>query len=127
MLAKMAIMPTIPTADLKKALAFYTDTLGFEKVRTTPDGGTVFACGQGSHFLVYPTQFAGTAEHTLASFLVDDIQAEAKELRAKGVKFEDYDFGELKTVDGIADMGEAKAAWFKDPDGNIIALTQMPR
>ena len=64
-------------------------------------------------------------EHTQAGFWVKDVEAEVKELRGKGVKFEEYDMPGIKTVNDIADFDGVKAAWFKDPDGNILAISQM--
>ena len=73
---------------------------------------------------MYVTEAAGLARHTLGSFVVDDIQATTNALRAHGVTFEAYDLPGLKTVDGIARLGPDAVAWFKDPDGNILSLTQ---
>ena len=76
----------------------------------------------GTWFLVYPSQFAGTAQSTSMTFEVQDLAATVKELREAGVTFEEYDFPGLKTVDGIAEIQGERSAWFKDPDGNIIAV-----
>ncbi len=73
---------------------------------------------------LYESQFAGTAGHTLLSFDTKDLAADMKELRGKGVKFEDYDLPDLKTVDGVAEFGPVKNAWFKDSEGNILGLVQ---
>ena len=53
---------------------------------------------------------------------VEDVERAVKDLQAQGVRFEEYDTPMLKTVDGIADVGGTKAAWFKDSEGNLIAL-----
>ena len=71
-------------------------------------------------------EYAGTAQHTLGAFMVQDIDATVAELRGKGVTFEDYDLPGLKTVNGIAELGGIRGAWFKDPEGNILSVVQLP-
>jgi hypothetical protein len=71
---------------------------------------------------VYERPSAGTAEHTLAHFAVADLGATVRELRERGVQFEEYDRPDIRTVEGIATFEDFRAAWFKDPDGNIIGL-----
>jgi catechol 2,3-dioxygenase-like lactoylglutathione lyase family enzyme len=114
---------SIPAKDLDGTRRFYEDVLGVEVIRESPTGIT-YRSGD-SVFLLYPTQFAGTAQHTLGGFLVQDIEAAVGDLRAKGVTFEQYDMPGLKTVDGIAGLGEERVAWFKDPEGNILSLAQV--
>ena len=115
----------IPVKDLEKTRRFYEDVLGFSVDMENP-GGVRYQSGATSFFL-YPTQFAGTAQHTLIGWNVDDIESVVDDLAAKGVTFEKYDMGELKTdAKGIATMGMGpeKGAWFKDPEGNILSLMQ---
>jgi catechol 2,3-dioxygenase-like lactoylglutathione lyase family enzyme len=113
---------TIPAKDLDGTRKFYESVLGLEIVMETPAGITYRS---GDSFLsLYPTQFAGTAQHTLGGFLVKDVAAAVADLRAKGVTFEEYDMPGLKTVDGIADLEGEKGAWFKDPEGNILSVFQ---
>ena len=88
-------------------------------------GGIIYRSGDAT-FSLYPTEFAGTAQHTLGAFLVRDVGATVADLRAKGVTFEDYDQPGLKTVDGIAELGGTQGAWFKDPEGNILSVVQLP-
>jgi catechol 2,3-dioxygenase-like lactoylglutathione lyase family enzyme len=111
---------TLPVSDHERAKAFYGETLGFELEEDTP-GGTMYKVGS-SHVFVYPSQFAGTNQATAATFLVDDLESAVAELKGKGVTFEEYDFPGLKTVDGIAELEGERGAWFKDPDGNILAV-----
>jgi catechol 2,3-dioxygenase-like lactoylglutathione lyase family enzyme len=114
---------TIPAKDLEGTRKFYEDVLGCEVVREAPSGIT-YRSGD-SFFDLYPTQFAGTAQHTLGGFYVEDIDTAVDDLAAKGVTFEQYDFPGLKTNDkGIADLGGELGAWFKDPEGNILVLGQ---
>ena len=74
---------------------------------------------------VYPSEFVGTNQATAATFQGGDIDAAVAELRGKGVTFEEYDLPEVKTENGIAQLGSDRGAWFKDPDGNILALIQQ--
>jgi catechol 2,3-dioxygenase-like lactoylglutathione lyase family enzyme len=125
MLKDMEPATMIPVKYLEKTRRFYEDVLGF-----TPDiedpGGISYRSGNG-RFNVYPTEFAGTAQHTLIGWYTADIEKSVDELTAKGVTFEQYDFPDFKTdAKGIAVMGEEKAAWFKDPEGNILSIWQVP-
>jgi catechol 2,3-dioxygenase-like lactoylglutathione lyase family enzyme len=113
---------TIPAKDLEGTRKFYENVLGLEMVREDP-AGISYRTGDSVLFL-YPTEFAGTAQHTLGGFSVSDIEAAVSELRAKGVTFEEYDMPGLKTVNGIAELGGEKGAWFKDPEGNILSVSQ---
>ena len=113
---------TIPAKDLEGTRKFYEGVLGLEVVMENPAGIT-YRTGD-SVVSLYPTEFAGTAQHTLGGFSVSDIEAAVAELRAKGVTFEEYDMPGLKTVNGIAELGGEKGAWFKDPEGNILSVSQ---
>jgi hypothetical protein len=88
-------------------------------------GGIIYRSGD-STFSLYPTEFAGTAQHTLGAFVVRDVQAAVAELRGKGVTFEEYDLPGVKTVDGIAELGGVRGAWFKDPESNILSVIELP-
>jgi catechol 2,3-dioxygenase-like lactoylglutathione lyase family enzyme len=113
----------IPAKDLERTRRFYEDVLGFPVINENP-GGITYQSG-GGQFNLYPRQFAGTAQHTLIGWQVDDIADTVDELRAKGVTFEQYDFPDFKTdAKGVADFGGEKGAWFKDPEGNILSLWQ---
>lgn len=113
----------IPAKDLEKTRRFYEDVLGFS-VDSEDPGGIRYQSG-GSSFFLYPTQFAGTAQHTLIGWNVDDIESVVDDLASKGIMFEQYDMGELKTdAKGIATMGPDRGAWFKDPEGNILSVWQ---
>lgn len=125
MLPNLQIHPTIPAADLARARKFYEGTLGFKPSQEMP-GGIIYQGAGGSWFILYPTPHAGTAKHTVAGWQVKDINAEVADLRKRGVKFEEYNQPDLKTVNGIAEMGAVRAAWFKDTEGNILGIVQMP-
>jgi catechol 2,3-dioxygenase-like lactoylglutathione lyase family enzyme len=123
MLTDYQMQATIPAHDLERARKFYAEKLGLTPSRETM-GGLVYEYA-GSWFLLYPSQGAGTAEHTIAGWVVDDLEAEVAELRDRGVVFEEYDMPGLKTVDGIATTGDERAAWFKDSEGNILGLGEL--
>ena len=115
--------PTIAVSDLERAKKFYGETLGLT-VKDERADGVRYEAGGGSLVLVYPSQFAGTAQSTYMGFDVDDVEKAVGELRERGVVFEEYDMPGLKTVDGIAEIEGVKGAWFKDPDGNILSIGQ---
>lgn len=80
--------------------------------------------GNGTGCFMYPTPNAGTSTASQAFWEVDDVEREVVELKARGVKFEEYDMPGLNTRDSIATAGGAKSAWFKDTEGNILAIVQ---
>jgi catechol 2,3-dioxygenase-like lactoylglutathione lyase family enzyme len=122
--ADWSLGTTIPAKDLERTRRFYEDVLDAQVVMEDP-GGIIYRSGD-SYFSLYPTEFAGTAQHTLAAFMVRDVEATVAQLRGKGVTFEDYDLPGVKTVNGIADLDGTKGAWFKDPEGNILSVVQLP-
>jgi len=108
---------------MERAKKFYAEKLGLEPDETTPTGDLIFKCN-GSSFFLYTSQYAGTAKNTAVTFETDNLDRDMREMRNKGVVFEEYDMGDLKTVNGVATMQDIKSAWFKDTEGNIIAITQ---
>jgi catechol 2,3-dioxygenase-like lactoylglutathione lyase family enzyme len=116
------VMPVLAVDDVERAKAFYRDTLGCT-VRSFPDdtGSAVVEIGQ-SYLLLYKTEFR-RGETTMASLMVDDVPETVRELRGRGVRFEDYDQPGLKTEDGIATYGDMQTAWFRDSEGNILAVS----
>jgi catechol 2,3-dioxygenase-like lactoylglutathione lyase family enzyme len=125
MLGQFPLLPSIPASDMARAKAYYQDTLGLSVLREMADGGIFFKSGN-AEFLVYPSPAAGSNQATAAGWHVQDLETAVGELKTKGVKFEDYDFDELKTENGIATMADGqKAAWFKDTEGNILAIFQL--
>jgi catechol 2,3-dioxygenase-like lactoylglutathione lyase family enzyme len=122
--ADWSLGTTIPAKDLERTRRFYEDVLDAQVVMEDP-GGIIYRSGD-SYFSLYPTEFAGTAQHTLGAFMVRDVEATVAQLRGKGVTFEDYDLPGVKTVNGIADLDGTKGAWFKDPEGNILSVVQLP-
>lgn len=120
------VRPTLPAADINRARKFYAEKLGMQPESVTAEGGLFYRC-KDSWFALYPTQFAGTAKNTAAEFETDDLDRDMQALRSKGVVFEEYNFPGLKTVNGVASIGKDRAAWFKDSEGNILALSQMEK
>lgn len=122
MLKDAKVMAMVPVRDIEKAEKFYSETLGLKKVDKNP-GGVAYQCG-GTKLFVYPTPKAGTAKSTVATWEVKDIAAAAKELAGKGLEFEHYDYPGAKHEGDVHIWGGMKAAWFKDPDGNVLGLNQ---
>ena len=126
MLKDAPIVPYIPASDIDRARRFYEDKVGLV-AREALAGGVVYECAGGSWIFLYLSQGAGTSEASQAFWQVQDVEAEVRELKARGVGFLDYDLPGLKTVDGIATMDDGtKGAWFRDSEGNILALIQAP-
>ena len=114
----------MPVTDVDRARTFYTESLGLDYTGTDDEGSAIYALNGGSTLVLLPRPDSRPSESTAMSFEVDDITAEIGDLEGRGVVFEDYDLPDLKTVDHVAAMGSEKAAWFKDPDGNVLCLHQ---
>ena len=123
MLKDAAIVPYIPVRDVARARKFYEEKVGLKPAEEYA-GGVVYECGKGSRVLMYPSPGAGTSTASTAFWAVDDVEAEVDELKTRGVVFEEYNMPGLKTVNSIATGGGAKTAWFKDSEGNILAISQ---
>jgi catechol 2,3-dioxygenase-like lactoylglutathione lyase family enzyme len=121
MLSGTKVTAMLPVVDMPRARRFYEETLQLPKPRVRSNGEALFEVA-GERFALYPRATPTRADHTALSFEVDDLEGEMKTLRARGVRFEDYDVPGLKTRDGVADRGDERAAWFRDPDGNILCL-----
>ncbi|MDI9634488.1 VOC family protein [Anaerolineae bacterium CFX9] len=124
MLTQATVYPTVPAHDIGRAREFYEQKLGLSPLRELAEG-VLYQLSGGTLLYLYPSQWAGTAGHTVASFMVSDIHAVVSHLRARGVRFENYDLPGLRTVDGIAELDGEYAAWFKDTEGNILAIGQF--
>jgi predicted enzyme related to lactoylglutathione lyase len=123
MLREHPIHATIPATDLERARAFYADKLGLTPTREDP-ADLVYETPGGAWFRLYRTPYAGAAQHTIAGWEVEDLEAEVAELKARGAAFQEYHSGQLQTVDGIATIQGGRVAWFKDSEGNILGLAQ---
>jgi catechol 2,3-dioxygenase-like lactoylglutathione lyase family enzyme len=122
MLSERRVHTTLPTADIDRLRAWYEDVLGFTPFAVRP-GAVLYQTAAGSVFAISRGSVLSSGTHTQMAFTVDDIETEAADLRARGVVFEEYEAP--KTQDGIATIGAGRAAWFKDPDGNVLALLQF--
>jgi catechol 2,3-dioxygenase-like lactoylglutathione lyase family enzyme len=117
----------LPAGDIERAKAWYADMLGLQPKSEDP-AGIQYVVGGGTEFWLYPSQFAGTSQATAMGFLAPDLSSEMDELRSRGVKFEEYDIPGVKTVEGVAELSPGeRAAWFKDSEGNILALFESEK
>ena len=123
MLQAAPLYAYIPAKDVARARRFYEGMLGFEPKQEI-NGGVVYEFGRGTACFLYLTPNAGTSQASQAFWSVDDVDAEMKALKARGVKFEDFDMPGERSAEGAVTAGGAKAAWFKDSEGNIMALIQ---
>jgi catechol 2,3-dioxygenase-like lactoylglutathione lyase family enzyme len=124
MLQDYPISPSVAAIDLDRARAWYADKLGLTPEQEDP-GGVWYHFAGDTWLYLYSSPSAGTAKNTVAGWKVTDIESVMAALRARGVVFEDYDFGEIQTVDGLVDFGMARAAWFKDSEGNTFEITEV--
>jgi predicted enzyme related to lactoylglutathione lyase len=113
----------VPVSDLARARKFYEQVLGFMPQKEVA-GGVVYQFADHTACFMYPSANAGTSKASQAFWQVDDVEREVAELKARGVRFEEYDTPGVKTKDSIATAGGAKSAWFKDTEGNIMAVVQ---
>lgn len=123
MLKSAPMYSYVPASDMARARRFYEDTLGLGRGEVSGPG-LIFRCAGGTGFFMYPTPGAGSNQASCAFWQVDDIQATVAWLKGRGVVFEEYDTPDMKTVDSIFSGGGAMAAWFRDTEGNIMAVVQ---
>jgi catechol 2,3-dioxygenase-like lactoylglutathione lyase family enzyme len=124
MLAERCCHATIPVSDVGSVRSFYEDILGFEALEENP-AAVMYRAGAGSVFAVTRSSGKASGSHTQMGFTVDDIESEVADLRRRGVSFEEYDVPGLKTEGGIARTGPNRAAWFRDPEGNLLGLIEF--
>lgn len=119
------ISAVLCSTDLIRSQEFYEQKLGLKLSPETIKNHLLFECSDGTSLLVYGRPGTNKADHTQVRFWSSDVEAAVSELAARGVRFEEYDFEALKTVNHVATTaGIGKSAWFKDPDGNTLALFQ---
>ncbi|MHB0856803.1 MAG: VOC family protein [Anaerolineae bacterium] len=117
-----SVSATIAVVDLDRARSFYEDKLGLNLIRSDVQG-LEFDAGEGTRLQVYKRPTPANCDQTVAAFEVDDVGRTVQDLSDRGIQFEHYDLDWLKTdAQGIASVSGEKAAWFKDPEGNILAL-----
>ncbi len=116
----------VAVSDMERAKEFYEKTLGLSGGKDQPDGGRTYTCAGDTQIHVYPSpDNAGSSGATIAAWEVDDVAGTVDDMRSRGVTFEQY--GEPLSTDerGVAKMGDIEGAWFKDPDGNILAISNF--
>jgi catechol 2,3-dioxygenase-like lactoylglutathione lyase family enzyme len=119
------ISAVLCSANLEQSQTFYEDVVGLTLSEDTIPNHLLFECGDGTTLLVYGRPAPNQADHTQVRFWTDDVGRDVRELESRGAVFEDYDFPTLETIDHVATTaGIGKSAWFKDPDGNTLALFQ---
>ena len=125
MLGNGRVSAVLCSTNLERSREFYGDKVGLALSPETIPNHLLFDCGNGTSLLVYGRPAPNAADHTQVRFWSSDVDTDVSALEARGVIFEDYDFPTLKTVKHVATTaGIGKSAWFKDPDGNTIALFQ---
>jgi catechol 2,3-dioxygenase-like lactoylglutathione lyase family enzyme len=123
MLGAAEAAAALPAGNMERAKQFYSGTLGLKIVKDT-NGGVLFEAGGGSKIFVYQSEFAGTNKATAAGWVSDDVESIATALKSKGVTLEHYDRIPGVTREGdIHVMGDLKAIWFKDTEGNILSVS----
>lgn len=125
MLTATTTTTMLPVEDAERAGRFYADVLGLKSLRTGPDGTRFFALGQGDALGLMPAEKGAQTRHTVLSFEVPDLEGEIRELEGRGVRFADYDLPDFKTDHHIAVLGDERAAWFTDTEGNILCLHEL--
>ena len=123
MLSEYPVFPILLSTDMDASRTFYRDTLGLEIIREDDDR-IVFRCGGGTQLVVTDSTIGTVDTQTQMAWRVPDLRAALVELRARGVRIEEYQAPDPVTVDGIADMGHSWAAWFIDPSRNVLAVVQ---
>ena len=124
LLEEFPVYATVAASDIERAKTWYLEKLEL-KPKKEVMGSLWYEFSPGTWLLVYQTSSAGTAQNTQAGWTVKNIESVMSRLRAHGVHFEEYDFGPMKTVDGLLDVpGMGKSAWFKDSEGNIFEISE---
>ncbi len=121
-LSQSTVSMMLPISDPTRAQQFYTDKLELPFGGTNAEGSLLYKLAGGSELVLLPRPDATPSPSTSMSFEVSGIEAEVAKLEEQGVVFEDYDLPDLKTTDHVCVLGSEKAAWFKDPDGNILCV-----
>ncbi len=123
MLQSSPLYAYLPVQDVARARQFYEQKLGF-RAESEQAGGVTYKFANGTACFLYPTPNAGTSKASQAFWQVEDVDREIEELKARGVVFENYDMPGERSPSGAITAGGARAAWFKDTEGNILAIVQ---
>jgi catechol 2,3-dioxygenase-like lactoylglutathione lyase family enzyme len=124
-LSDCRVSAALPVSDLARARSFYVDTLGLTPFMESEDV-LAFRCADGTDFGVFVSQGRASGTHTQVTFFCQDAEAEAADLRARGVKLEEFYMPGATVTDGVYDMNGQRGAWFRDPEGNLLALAERP-
>jgi len=124
MLAERRVHVTLPVADLDRAREFYEGSLGFSPYSVQPTA-VLYRAGEGTLFAISKGTAQSSGNHTQMAFTSPDLEADVADARARGIVFEEYDLPGFRTVDGIGPVGPNRAAWFKDSEGNLVAIIQF--
>lgn len=126
MLSNARISAVIPVTNLVRSREFYEGVLGLAVFTERLDQGTVIYHSAGTYLSIYQRQTASSGEHTIAGFEIEgDFDTVVNGLLAHGVRFDTF---EIPGVDlpwddrGVLKVGNQASAWFKDPDGNVLAI-----
>lgn len=122
MLSQYKVFANIGVKNLGAAKEFYGDKLGLSQIDGNDAGGITYKCGGDTVLFVYETEYGGTNKATTATWEVSDIESVVDDLKSKGVTFENYDMPNVTKNGDIHIFGTMMAAWFKDPDGNILCV-----
>jgi len=124
MLSDARFEASLPCGDLQRAKSFYADQLGLTPADEGA-AGAFYRGRDGTRFILFPSSGSASGSHSQMGFMVADIDAEVRDLKQRGVQFEEYDFPGFDKATGIADVGGTRAAWFKDSEGNLLGLVEQ--
>lgn len=127
MLSDYPVFPILLARDLDASRDFYHTVLGLPILREDLPDRIVFGCGEGTQLVVTKSTTGTKDTQTQLAWRVPDVRAAIDELRARGVTIQDYSEPDPATHDGVADMGHSWAAWFIDPDENVLAVVEPKR
>jgi catechol 2,3-dioxygenase-like lactoylglutathione lyase family enzyme len=126
MLKDLRSHTTLPVLDLERAMKFYSEKLNLSPATEVSAAGVFYEVAGGARFVLFPSPNPARGGHTQIGFTTPDIRTEVAALKARGVVFEEYDLPGFRTVDSIAQAGPNLAAWFKDSEGNLVGIVQLP-
>ena len=125
MLSDASYHASLPCSDLNRAKTFYAEKLGLTPV-DEQEPGAFYEGRDGTRFLLFPSNGTASGSHTQMGFAVADVDAEVRDLLERGVQFEQYDFPGFEKATSIAQIGDTRGAWFKDSEGNLLGIIQLP-
>ena len=124
MLSSARVHATLPCSDFERAKRFYNEKLGLTPSEEQP-GGAFYSGADGSRFLLFPSGGTSSGDHTQLGLQVTDIEAEVRELKGRGLTFEEYDMPGFDKATSVASRDNIKSAWFKDSEGNLLGIVQL--